>query len=97
MRIDRTNPLGRPETLGDNDKSAKAASAAAINSANAAAGAGKGATVLSTKSSLLRRAAATPEIDAKAVAEARRLLSEGLLDTPQAAQAAAEAIISRGL
>ena len=37
------------------------------------------------------------EINAKAVAEARRLLMEGKLDTPEACAKAAETIIDRGL
>jgi hypothetical protein len=46
---------------------------------------------------LLRQAAAVDQIDQAAVAEARRLLAEAKLDTPDAARRAAEAILRLGL
>lgn len=102
MRIDRTNALG---PLSEGDKNARSAQADGAKggkhakgaaSASAAA-AGEAASILSARPSLVRKAAAVPEINAEAVAEARRLIAEGLLDTPAAARAAAEAILSGGL
>jgi len=43
------------------------------------------------------KAAAFDAVDAAAVAEARKLLESSQLDTPEAAQRAADAILSRGL
>jgi len=102
VRIDRTNALG---PLSESDKNAGSAQADgakggkhARGAASAsAAGGGEAASILSAKPSLVRKAAAAPEINAQAVAEARRLIAEGLLDTPAAARAVAETILSRGL
>lgn len=43
-----------------------------------------------------QKALAAQEVDLAAVAEARRLLQEGKLDTPEAARRAAEILIDRG-
>lgn len=43
------------------------------------------------------KAAATEEIDLQAVAQARKLLESGQLDTPEAADRAAENILSTGI
>jgi hypothetical protein len=48
-------------------------------------------------SSYVERAAAADEVRRDAVAEARRLLATGELDTPEAAAAAAEAILTLGI
>jgi hypothetical protein len=45
----------------------------------------------------VERAAATEEVRQDAIAEARRLLESGALDTPEAAAAAAEAILTLGI
>ncbi len=45
----------------------------------------------------VRRANETPAVRRGAVEEARRLLAEGALDTPEAARRAAEAILSLGI
>jgi len=47
--------------------------------------------------SYIDQAAAAPEIRSEAVAEARRLLASGELDTPEAAEAAAETILTLGI
>ncbi|MBL7134487.1 MAG: hypothetical protein ISS78_10350 [Phycisphaerae bacterium] len=39
----------------------------------------------------------TPEVNAEAVAEARRLMAAGELDTPEAVLRAAEAIVDGGI
>jgi hypothetical protein len=54
------------------------------------------AEVVSTNIEYIRRAQAGEDVDAKAVAEARALLSSGKLDTPQAARRAAENILKHG-
>jgi len=43
------------------------------------------------------RAAGTAEVNPQAVAEARKLLESGQLDTPEAVRRAAEAILTRGV
>jgi len=45
----------------------------------------------------IRLVAAEPQVDSKAVAEAKRLLAEGRLDDYQAALRAARNIVERGL
>jgi hypothetical protein len=45
----------------------------------------------------IRKAAASEEVDLQAVAEARKLLEAGRLDTPEAAARTAEAIIIKGI
>jgi hypothetical protein len=45
----------------------------------------------------LERAREAPEVRESAVAEARRLLAEGTLDTPEAARRAAEALLQLGI
>jgi phosphosulfolactate phosphohydrolase-like enzyme len=58
---------------------------------------GNGTEVISSQEQLIAAAVAAGEIDAKAVEEARALLKAGQLDTPQAAERAAEAILEMGL
>jgi hypothetical protein len=48
------------------------------------------------ESSYVREAAAAEQVDRTAVAEARKLLQEGKLDTPEAARRAAEALVDLG-
>jgi len=55
------------------------------------------AEVVSTNIEYIRRALAGEDVDAKAVAEARALLSSAKLDTPEAARRAAESILKHGL
>ena len=43
------------------------------------------------------QAAATPAVDSSAVEEARKLLASGLLDTPEAIDRVAQAIVDKGL
>ena len=45
----------------------------------------------------IEKALAAAEVDASAVAEARRLLDEGLLDTSEAVERLADAIVTGGL
>jgi hypothetical protein len=57
----------------------------------------EGVELLSSQQARVDRAAAVPEIDEKAVAEARELIRTGRLDTPEAIRGAAEAILDRGV
>jgi hypothetical protein len=93
VRIDGTYNL-EPRKAGE-DKDAKAAGARAA-AASAATGAG-GAQVVLSQEKLISAASAAPEINAQAVAEARALLESGQLDTPEAAQQAAQRILDLGL
>ncbi len=92
MRINRTDILGRRSPAGEGDKNAKKAKGKGAKALTAA-----DATMLAAKPALVRKAKDAPEVRAELVAEARRLIEAGELDTPQAAKAAAEAIITRGL
>jgi len=56
----------------------------------------KDAQIRAADSSYVQKAMAGEGIDRAAVAEARRLLEAGQLDTPEAARRAAEAILDRG-
>jgi len=52
---------------------------------------------LGVPASYIEQAAAAETVRSEAVAEARRLLDSGELDTPEAAEAAAEAILTLGI
>ena len=56
-----------------------------------------GAQVVWSQEKLISEASAAPEINAQAVAEARSLLESGQLDTPEAAQGAAQRMLELGL
>ena len=58
--------------------------------------AGGGVEAGAAKTAHVQSALAADEIDLAAVAEARRLLQEGMLDTPEAALRAAQILIDRG-
>lgn len=93
MRIDGMYNL-EPRKAGD-EKDAKAPGAkGATASTSADAG---GTQVVRSQEKLISEASAAPEIDAQAVAEARALLESGQLDTPQAADRAAQRILDLGL
>jgi|WetSurMetagenome_2_1015567.scaffolds.fasta_scaffold1425101_1 hypothetical protein len=51
----------------------------------------------STFQALTLQAASTPDINAQAVAEAKRLLQSGELSSPEAIRRAAKAMLSRGI
>ncbi|MBM4019088.1 MAG: hypothetical protein FJ288_12295 [Planctomycetes bacterium] len=51
----------------------------------------------SALAALVRQAAAADEVNSGAVADARRLLESGQLDTPEAIRRAAESILNRGV
>ena len=56
-----------------------------------------GAELVLSQQRLISEAVAAAEVRAKAVEEARNLLQTGQLDTPEAAERAAVAILERGL
>lgn len=59
--------------------------------------AGRGETIEPTVMPYVRKALESDRIDLQAVAEAKRLLESGELDTPEAAARAAEKIIDLGI
>jgi hypothetical protein len=62
-----------------------------------AAALGAATEIVSSQDRLIAAAAQVDEVDAKAVDEARALLKSGGLDTPEAAERAARAILEQGL
>lgn len=94
MRIDPTQPLNPQAVPGGKPATQKPAESLAGADAEPVV---DGVEIRSRHATLLRQAAAADEIDQAAVAEARRLLTEGKLDTPDAARRAAEAILRLGL
>lgn len=68
-------------------------------SAGQTGGAGKSDSAEAAKvnDSLIQAALSAPEVDAKAVEDARRALQSGELDTPEAARRAAERLLNLGL
>jgi len=53
--------------------------------------------IATTWARYVRAAMAAEDINEQAVAEARRLLASGQLDTPEAARRAAEALVNHGI
>jgi hypothetical protein len=93
VRIDKTNgfePQGLPPGGRPAAKPGKLASPTADEAVD-------GAQIDLTSSALVRQAAASADINAAAVQEARKLLQSGQLDTPAAIRRAAQAIIDTGL
>lgn len=93
MRIEGTQgagPNGLNEGAAGPGKHAKAPASASAKPAEALQ-------FDSVHATYVRKAAACETVNPAAVAEARKLLESGQLDTPEAAQRAAEAMISRGL
>lgn len=94
MHIERTqgfDALGLPDPAKNLPKADQTSAAArrAGEPAGASAGAGFEPYIL--------RAADAPAVRSEAVQEARRLLASGELDTPEAVQRAAEAILRLGI
>ena len=56
-----------------------------------------GVEVVAPAGKYIAKALAAEEVNTAAIAEAKRLLAEGLLDTPEAIERAAEAMVTRGL
>ncbi len=91
MRINGTNELPANSTL---DTTAKTTKAKATDGQNLDAGS---AEVLSANLTKIQKAQASEEVNAQAVQEARKMLSEGTLDTQETIIQAAETLASLGL
>lgn len=93
MRIDRTTGFEMTAAAGKGK-----APAGKSDKLDALHPAGQDTTEISTAADkYVARAMASDEVNAAAVAEAKRLIESGELDTPQAANRAAEAINSQGV
>ena len=92
MRVDGTSGLDPPASQGQ-----PAAPARRPSAKGGAGETGEGWAVErpAADKALVQKAKASPEVDLKAVAEAKRLLASGRLDTPEAIRRAAEAILSQ--
>ena len=95
MRIDGTYG---PGVHGPDCRTQGLPAAAAARSRAGARAPDAGATpdLSPSESEYVRKAMAAEDVNAAAVAEARRLLQAGELDTPEAAQRAAQAILQSG-
>ncbi len=91
MRINGTNDLPTKPT---SDSIAKTTKAKVTGGQNLDAGS---AEVLSANLTKIQKAQASEEVNAQAVQEARKMLSEGTLDTPDSIIQAAETIVSLGI
>jgi len=58
---------------------------------------GDGTEVVSSQKRLIANARAVPEVDTHAIAEAKALLADGALDTAEAIDRAAQALLDTGL
>jgi len=94
MQIDPTQGLD-PFGLNDGPRPAGAGGPPAADRGRPAGTAGEGEPPVPPE--YLRLAAETEPVRAEVVAEAKRLLEAGDLDTPEAARGAAEAILSLGI
>jgi len=90
VRIDGTQGAGLNDPTGGMGKYVKAPPAGDARG-------GEAIEFDSVQRAYAEKAAARAAVDAAAVAEARQLLESGELDTPEAAQRAADAMLSRGL
>jgi hypothetical protein len=93
VRIDGTYNLEPRKAADEKDAKAPGARSVTIPVPTTAGG----AQVVRSQEKLISEASAAPEINAQAVAEARALLESGQLDTPQAADRAAQRILDLGL
>ena len=93
MRIDGTSGLGPSMPL-DRDK-------VPGNKAGATGAAGKGAAEAGALSArqkqYIQQAGQVDQVNASAVAEAKKLIESGLLETPEAITRLAETIVDRGV
>ena len=94
MRIDSTNNTNIQSPLAGSNVSQQTAGAAG---AEQTAQAGRPQTTEAVHESYIRRAVASDDVDLQAVAEAKKLLESGQLETPGAIARAAENIVIRGI
>ncbi|MCK4626684.1 MAG: hypothetical protein KAV00_15325 [Phycisphaerae bacterium] len=93
MRIDGPNRLETPSQSEGNEarrQAAKPTEASEASEANARIGE-------AACKPYIQKASACDEVNHQSVAEAKKLLESGQLDTPEAAKRAAERIISMGI
>lgn len=93
MRIDGPNRLDKPTPSEGKEvkrQTAKATGASEPSAANARIGE-------AAYKPYIQKAAVSDEVNLQAVADAKKLLESGQLDTPEAAIRAAEMIISTGI
>jgi len=92
VRIDPTNrPDAQNRLSGPNAKPPRS------DGAQPAAQSSRLQTAEAVHESYIRKAAACDDVDTNAVAEARRLIESGQLDTPEAIAEAAANIVARGI
>lgn len=94
MHIERTGPIDPSPPPGGKTPSRKPESAPATGETPAVTPA---AAPEAAAQSYVRRAIEAGEVRSDRVAEARRLIAEGRLDTPDAARRAAENLLDRGI
>ena len=94
MRID---PANKPEIQGFLPGSNGSAQPVGPGVGRPIAQTGRPETTEVVHKSYIRRAVAGDDVDLQAVAEAKKLIEDGLLDTPEAIASAAENIIIRGI
>lgn len=96
MRIDGTY---RPQAPGTNPLSDAIDAAKTLPQASASQGnSGEGLGVaVNSLASYVEKVRLTPEVNVQAVAEARRLMEAGELDSPEAIQRAAQAMVDGGI
>jgi len=96
MRIDGTY---RPQTPGLAGPGEASEAARQITPGNAGVDKSADASAAGADSlaAYVAKAKSSPEVNADAVAEARRLMEAGLLDTPEAVLKAAQAIVDNGI
>ena len=94
MRIDGPD---RPDIHGPAEAGNGAVRRGGLTDAKPAASAEKADTLHAASQPYIRKAAAAGDVDLQAVAEARKLLESGELDTPAAAERAAERMLSAGI
>lgn len=94
MRIDPTN---KPEIQGQLPGGNASPQPVGPGDAHLTAQTGRPETTEAIHKSYIRRAAASEDVDLQAVAEAKKLLEAGQLDTSEAIARAAENIVSRGI
>ena len=95
MRIDRSLYGLNPKDL--RSKPAKAGQSGKARGAGTTAASGTASAAETAPASLVSQALATDEVRMQAVEEARMLLQTGQLDTPEAIERTARAIVERGL
>ena len=94
MRID---PANKPEIQGPLPGSNGSPQPVGSGGAQPAAQTGRPETTEAVHKSYIRRAVACDDVDLQAVAEAKKLIEAGQLDTPEAVARAAENIVVRGI